>query len=83
MDKFSRLVGEQMDTMERLLFIQAELERCQEIERELKTLQQETKLETIQEEIARMKSELMEIHQTFEKQTEELINSYQKTSAMV
>ncbi|MFE8700565.1 YgaB family protein [Cytobacillus sp. FJAT-54145] len=77
MNNFNRLVSEQMVTMDKLLFIQSELERCKEIEKELKELQQETQLKSIQLEINRMKKELKEIHQTFESQTEEVIRSYQ------
>ncbi|WP_442598929.1 YgaB family protein [Neobacillus sp. D3-1R] len=77
MNQFNRLVSEQMKTMEKLLFIQAELERCQEIEEELKALQQETELESVQYEINRMKEELKQIQQVFENQTEEVIRSYQ------
>lgn len=83
MDKFSRLIGEQLDTMEKLLFLQAELERCQSLEKDLLALQQESNLEDIQMEIIRMKNELKEIHAIFERQTEELINSYSQPSAMV
>ncbi len=75
---FSRLVGEQMATMEKLLYIQTELERCQEIEEELKLLQKHANLESIQDEIHQMKQDLREIHQIFERQTEELIRSYQE-----
>ena len=42
MQEFNRLVAEQMKTMDRLLFLQSELERCQEIENELMELQQES-----------------------------------------
>jgi predicted nuclease with TOPRIM domain len=41
-------------------------------------LQNETEVESIQEEIKRMKIELMEIQQMFEKQTEDVIQSYQQ-----
>ncbi|WP_449621588.1 YgaB family protein [Robertmurraya sp. Marseille-Q9965] len=82
MNKFNRLVTAQMETMEKLLFLQSEIERCQGLEDELKALQQETKLESIQEDIARMKEELKDIHETFEKQTEELIQSYQEVSTV-
>lgn len=78
MSDFSQLVSEQMATMEKLLYIQTELERCQEIEEELKLLQKHAKLESIQDEIQQMKRDLREIHQIFERQTEELIKSYQK-----
>jgi peptidoglycan hydrolase CwlO-like protein len=78
MSDFNRLVYEQMLTMERLLWIQGELERCQEIEEELHNLQNQTEVESIQFEIERMKKELAEIQQMFEKQTEEVIQSYHR-----
>jgi len=78
MDHFNRLVSEQMVTMEKLLFLQAELERCQQIEEELQTLQNATNLESIQSDIQAMKQELKEIQLIFEKQTEEVINSYRE-----
>ncbi|WP_286231105.1 YgaB family protein [Neobacillus mesonae] len=78
MDEFNRLVSEQMVTMEKLLFLQAELERCQEIEAELLALQEETDLESIQADIQLMKKELKEIQAIFEKQTEEVIDSYRE-----
>jgi vacuolar-type H+-ATPase catalytic subunit A/Vma1 len=74
---FERLVNEQLKTMDRLLFLQSEIERCQEIEKQLVELQQEAKLQSIQEEIQQMKRQLREIQQTFEKQTEEVILTYQ------
>ncbi|ULT57946.1 hypothetical protein L1999_05175 [Neobacillus drentensis] len=78
MDHFNRLVSEQMATMEKLLYLQAELERCQEIEEELQTLQNATNLESVQNDIQAMKKELREIQIIFEKQTEEVINSYRE-----
>ncbi|MED3562487.1 YgaB family protein [Bacillus xiapuensis] len=77
MDQFNRLVSEQMKTMEKLLYLQAELERCLEIKAELQRLQNETELESIQSDIQEMKKELKEIQFIFEKQTEEVIQSYQ------
>ncbi|MBU8880602.1 hypothetical protein BGM26_16730 [Bacillus sp. FJAT-29790] len=77
MKTFDLLVSEQLETMDKLLFLQGELERCEEIEAQLKSLQQETMLESVQIEIAKMKKELREIHQIFERQTEEVIRSYQ------
>jgi predicted nuclease with TOPRIM domain len=81
MNDFNRLVYEQMLTMEKLLCIQGELERCQEIEEELHTLQNQTEVESIQFEIEKMKKELADIQQMFEKQTEEVIQSYHQTEA--
>jgi regulator of PEP synthase PpsR (kinase-PPPase family) len=79
MNHFSRLVSEQMMTMEKLLYLQTELERCQEIEEQLLTLQSETELESIQFDINQMKEELKEIQKVFEKQTEEVIQSYRES----
>lgn len=78
MKEFNRLVTEQMKTMDRLLFLQGEVERCQEIEEQLAVLQQESKLESVQQEISKMKEELKEIQQIFEQQTEEVIRSYKE-----
>ncbi|MBV7506435.1 hypothetical protein KW850_14310 [Bacillus sp. sid0103] len=78
MDHFNRLVSEQLVTMEKLLYLQGELERCQQIEVELQALQKETDLASIQTEIRIMKQELKEIQSIFEKQTEEVINSYRE-----
>ena len=78
MDHFNRLVSEQMVTMEKLLYLQAELERCQQIEEELQNLQNETNLDSIKNDIQLMKKELKEIQVMFEKQTEEVINSYRE-----
>ncbi|WP_066369470.1 YgaB family protein [Neobacillus fumarioli] len=78
MDHFNQLVSEQMATMEKLLNLQAELERCQEIENELLALKNETEIESIQAEIQQMRKELKEIQLIFEKQTEEVINSYRE-----
>lgn len=76
MEDFNRLVSEQLLTMDKLLNLQGELERCQEIEEELQNLQIETEVESIKLEIIRMKEELHEVQKIFEKQTEEVIQSY-------
>ncbi|WP_078549844.1 YgaB family protein [Litchfieldia alkalitelluris] len=77
MNHFEELVGEQLKTMDKLLFIQSEIERCQQIEAELQSLQKETELQSIQEEITKMKVELQMIHEMFERQTEEVVKTYQ------
>jgi biotin-(acetyl-CoA carboxylase) ligase len=77
MTDFNRLVSEQMKTMDHLLNLQSKLERCQEIEQELKRQHEETKLVEAQSEISRLKNELKEVHNVFEQQTEEVIRSYQ------
>ncbi|MCM3573511.1 hypothetical protein M3172_09985 [Mesobacillus subterraneus] len=78
MDKFNELVSTQMQTMEKLLYLQSELERCQEIEKQLDALKQSAELEDLRMEIDRKKQDLKEIHRMFEKQTEEVIHTYQK-----
>ncbi|MCL6573020.1 MAG: hypothetical protein K6T88_15260 [Bacillus sp. (in: Bacteria)] len=78
MVNFNRLVSEQMVTMEKLLHLQAEIERCQQMEGELQTLQEATDLESIQTDIQLMRKELKEIQLIFERQTEKVINSYQE-----
>jgi hypothetical protein len=76
MSRFDHLVREQLKTMEKLLFLQSEIERCQQLELELKELHNKTELETIKEEIQKMKIELKDIQNMFEIQTEEVITSY-------
>ncbi|WP_226645084.1 YgaB family protein [Mesobacillus subterraneus] len=78
MDKFNELVSSQMQTMEKLLYLQSELERCQEIEKQLDALKQSAELEELRLEIDLKKQDLQEIHRMFEKQTEEVIHTYQE-----
>ncbi|MCG7315086.1 YgaB family protein [Priestia flexa] len=80
MEQFTKLVSQQLETMDQLLFLQSEIERCQQIEEELIKLQAEAKLDCIRGEIGVMKQRLKEIQQTFEVQTEEIISSYKKDS---
>ncbi len=75
---FNYLVAEQMQTMDKLLYLQGELERCLEMEEELHSLQNDSKLESIQLKITSIKQELKDIQQLFEEQTEEVIRSYQE-----
>lgn len=77
MDEFDRIINEQLKTMDKLLFLQSEIERCQEIEAQLRELEEKTKLKSITEEINLMKRELMHIQNMFEQQTEEVIKVYQ------
>ncbi|MGE6754153.1 YgaB family protein [Rossellomorea sp. NPDC071047] len=76
--RFNELVTEQLETMDKLLYLQSEIERCQELEEELLQLQELTKVESIKREIASKKMELKEIQNMFQKQTDEVIRSYQK-----
>jgi hypothetical protein len=79
MNHFEGLVEEQLKTMDKLLFVQSEIERCQQLEAELLALQEETNIQSIKDEIAKMKIELRQIHETFDKQTEELVQLYQQS----
>ncbi|KAA0561535.1 YgaB family protein [Rossellomorea aquimaris] len=76
--RFNELVTEQLETMDKLLYLQSEIERCQELEEELLQLQEMTKVESIKREIASKKKDLKEIQKMFQKQTDEVIRSYQK-----
>lgn len=81
MSRFDNLVREQLKTMDKLLFLQSEIERCQQLELELMDLQNKAELQSMKEEIQQMKAELKEIQQTFERQTEEVITSYKSYDA--
>ncbi|WP_078381750.1 YgaB family protein [Sutcliffiella halmapala] len=77
MDKFDMAVAEQLKTMDRLLFLQSEIERCQQAEQQLKQLQEEAaKLQDLKKDIQIMKKELNDIQLVFESQTVEAIRSY-------
>ncbi|MFD1739698.1 YgaB family protein [Bacillus salitolerans] len=76
MSKFDQLVRQQLQTMDKLLFLQSEIERCQELEKELGELDNQTEQLTIKNEIQKMKVELREIQLTFERQTDAVITSY-------
>jgi hypothetical protein len=83
MTEFDRLINEQLRTMEKLLFIQSEIERCQEIEQQLRSLQQLTEIDCLLYEISRMKIELSSIQEMFEQQTEEVIRYYQEGQTII
>ncbi|WP_268874513.1 YgaB family protein [Rossellomorea aquimaris] len=76
--RFNQLVTEQLETMDKLLYLQSEIERCQELEEELLQLQEMTKVESLKQEITQKKVELKEIHEIFQQQTDQVIRSYQK-----
>ncbi len=78
MQEFTTLVTNQLKTMDKLLFLQSEVERCQEVEKKLVELQEVAKAHSIRLEISNMKSELREIQKEFEKQTNDIIRSYQQ-----
>ena len=77
-EEFNRLVTEQMKTMDKLLFLQSELERCQDIEIQIRKLEQENELESVYMELSKMKDELKQLQKMFEMQTEDVIRSYQE-----
>ncbi|MBS4175170.1 YgaB family protein [Bacillus sp. FJAT-49736] len=79
MDNFSEIISEQLKTMEQLLYLQSEIERCQELELQLIELQKEAELESLKNEISDMKMELRKIQQIFESQTDEVIRTYKET----
>ncbi|RIW32328.1 hypothetical protein D3H55_13745 [Bacillus salacetis] len=83
MSQFNKLITDQLVTMDKLLFLQAEIERCQEIEKELTELQQQSKLESITREITIMKEELKEIQKVFQEQTTEVIQMYSEEKVLV
>ncbi|WP_026693433.1 YgaB family protein [Peribacillus kribbensis] len=78
MNDFDRLVNEQLKTMEKLLFLQSEIERCQDVEQQLRRVEHEAELESLQHEVLLMKKSLNDIQQIFEFQTEEVIRTYQE-----
>ena len=83
MSQFNKLISEQLETMDKLLFLQSEIERCQEIEKELVELQQQSKLDSIHEEISMMKKELKEIQKVFQNQTNEVIQVYAEEKVLI
>lgn len=83
MEEFNRLINAQLKTMERLLYVQSEIERYQDIEKQFLANQEEDKAVAVQEEIQHRKMELKTIHETFERQTEDVIRCYQQEQAAV
>ncbi|PFH83490.1 YgaB family protein [Bacillus sp. AFS088145] len=76
MQLFDELVSRQLETMDQLIKIQEEIERCQEIENQLFELEDLSKLSSIQDEIHIMRSELKAIQDTFLIQTQQIIKSF-------
>lgn len=83
MPEFNNLITEQLKTMDKLLFLQSEIERCQAIEKELAELQQQSKLDSIHKEISMMKEELKEIQKVFQDQTNEVIQMYSEEKVLI
>ncbi|AST90279.1 YgaB family protein [Sutcliffiella cohnii] len=80
MEQFDIEVAKQLEIMDKLLYLQAEIERCQSIEKQLIELENGTKLLSVQNEIKEMKEELLSIQLLFKKQTEETLRSYKKSA---
>lgn len=81
MNEFDRLISEQLRTMDKLLFLQSEIERCQQIEQDLCALQEISEGDSVREVIKQKRNELEEIQAVFEKQTEEVIRHFQMEQA--
>lgn len=79
MEEFDRLISEQLKTMDKLLLLQSEIEKCQEIEQQLYALQEFKQIQSIGEDVQRMKKELSSIQDIFERQTEDVIRYYQES----
>lgn len=79
MEEFDRLISEQLKTMDKLLLLQSEIEKCQEIEQQLYALQELKQIQSIGEEVQRMKKELSSIQDIFERQTEDVIRYFQES----
>lgn len=75
---FNELIHEQLETMDKLLFLQSEIERCQDLEKELIELEEMALAESLKREIEMKKSELKDIQKVFQEQTDKVIRSYKK-----
>jgi phage-related tail protein len=83
MMKFNQLVADQVKTMDKLLFLESEIERCQKLEAELAELQQLTEVQSVKIEINQMKEELKTIQNIFREQTEQIVLTYQQEKLSV
>jgi len=81
MPEFENLVQGQMEIMDKLLYLQAEIERCQKIEKELAALENKAQLLSIREDISQKRKDLAQIQDLFQKQTEQVIQAYQRIEA--
>ncbi|WP_330938091.1 YgaB family protein [Bacillus licheniformis] len=81
MPEFENLVQGQMEIMDKLLYLQAEIERCQKIEKELAALEKKAQLLLIREDISQKRKDLAQIQDLFQKQTEQVIQAYQRIEA--
>lgn len=78
MSAFQKVVSAQMETMSQLLYLQGEIERCQELEKQLSEIKEADELGEVKNEINTMKEELRLIQQEFEEQTALVIETYKE-----
>ncbi|MCP8970977.1 YgaB family protein [Ectobacillus ponti] len=78
MNEFDRLVGEQLRTMDQLLDLQLELERCQQLEQTYMKQNDAAGLQQVQENLRQKKETLLHVQQVFEAQTQQVIHSFQQ-----
>ncbi|WP_113604632.1 YgaB family protein [Staphylococcus aureus] len=76
MNDFDKLVGEQLETMDELLKLQAHLEKYQQIEMSEKDTCDKKELHFIRQEIYRTELALKMLHEKFEEQTNSVIQSF-------
>ncbi|PEK22271.1 YgaB family protein [Bacillus wiedmannii] len=77
MNDFDKLVGEQLETMDELLKLQAHLEKYQQIEMSEKDMCDKKELHFIRQEIYRTELALKLLHEKFEEQTNSVIQSFE------
>lgn len=77
MNEFDRLISEQLRIMEKLLFLQSEVEKCEEMEHQLCKSHDDNEGYSMSELLEQKKNELEEIQEVFSKQTEEVIRHFQ------
>ncbi|MGN5652845.1 YgaB family protein [Bacillus sp. Brlt_9] len=77
MNDFDKLVGEQLETMDELLKLQAHLEKYQQIEMSEKDTCDKKELHFIRQEIYRTEIALKLLHEKFEEQTNSVIQSFE------
>ncbi|PEA75766.1 stress-induced protein [Bacillus wiedmannii] len=77
MNDFDKLVGEQLETMDELLKLQAHLEKYQQIEMSEKNTCDKKELHFIRQEIYRTELALKLLHEKFEEQTNSVIQSFE------
>ncbi|MBE7148238.1 stress-induced protein [Bacillus mycoides] len=77
MNDFDKLVGEQLETMDELLKLQSHLEKYQQIEMSGRDTCDKKELHFIRQEIYRTEIALKLLHEKFEEQTNNVIQSFE------